>query len=158
VLDPEKADPIICGGSGSVGWPGAWGGWWQADPGDSSVLIFLAHNMVELNQFAQGVGFGVFDAIIRFQSLASSRPTVVEAHSLRQLTSHIYFGLIAVSLLHDHIIPSWDSRAQCPARRWANELYCSIDYNLVLCQPTQPATHKGLCRLQESWDLFRYFY
>ena len=72
VLDPEKADPILCGGSvGSVGWPGAWGGWWQADPGDNSVLIFLAHNMVELNQFAQGIGFGVFDAILRFQSLAS---------------------------------------------------------------------------------------
>jgi CubicO group peptidase (beta-lactamase class C family) len=73
VLDPEKADPILCGGGvGSVGWPGAWGGWWQADPIDNSVLIFLAHNMVELNQFAQGVGFGVFDAILRFQSLASS--------------------------------------------------------------------------------------
>src|SRR5512138_420499 len=75
VLDPEKADPIICGGGvGSMGWPGAWGGWWQADPSDNSVLIFLAHNMVELNQFAQGVGFGVFDAILRFQSLASSLP------------------------------------------------------------------------------------
>jgi CubicO group peptidase (beta-lactamase class C family) len=75
VLDPEKADPIICGGGvGSVGWPGAWGGWWQADPNDNSVLIFLAHNMVELNQFAQGIGFGVFDAILRFQSLASSLP------------------------------------------------------------------------------------
>ena len=72
VLDPEKADPILCGGGiGSVGWPGAWGGWWQADPGDNSVLIFLAHNMVELHQFAQGIGFGVFDAILRFQSLAS---------------------------------------------------------------------------------------
>jgi hypothetical protein len=69
-----------------VGWPGAWGGWWQADPGDNSMLIFLAPNMVELNQFTQDVGFGVFDAIIRFQSLASSRPTDVEAHSLRQLT------------------------------------------------------------------------
>ena len=75
VLDPEKADPILCGGGvGSVGWPGAWGGWWQADPIDNSVLIFLAHNMVELNQFAQGIGFAVFDAIIRFQSLASSLP------------------------------------------------------------------------------------
>jgi CubicO group peptidase (beta-lactamase class C family) len=75
VLDPEKADPVICGGSvGSVGWPGAWGGWWQADPSDNSVLIFLAHNMVELDQFAQGIGFGVFDAILRFQSLASSLP------------------------------------------------------------------------------------
>jgi len=75
VLDPDKADPIICGGGvGSVGWPGAWGGWWQADPSDNSVFIFLAHNMVELNQFAEGVGFGVFDGILRFQSLASSLP------------------------------------------------------------------------------------
>src|ERR1043166_3717342 len=49
VLDPEKADPVICGGGiGSVGWPGAWGGWWQADPTDNSVLIFLAHNTVDL--------------------------------------------------------------------------------------------------------------
>ena len=72
MLDPEKADPVLCGGGiGSVGWPGAWGGWWQADPGDNSVFIFLAHNMVELDQFARGIGFGVFDAILRFQSLAS---------------------------------------------------------------------------------------
>lgn len=75
VLDSEKADPVLCGGGvGSVGWPGAWGGWWQADPNENSVLIFLAHNMVELNQFGQGIGFGVFDAILRFQSLASSLP------------------------------------------------------------------------------------
>lgn len=75
VLDPAKTDPILCGGSiGSVGWPGAWGGWWQADPSDNSVLIFLTHNMVELDQFAQGIGFGVYDAILRFQSLASSPP------------------------------------------------------------------------------------
>jgi CubicO group peptidase (beta-lactamase class C family) len=75
VLDPEKADPVLCGGGvGSVGWPGAWGGWWQADPSDNSVLIFLAHNMVELNQFARGIGFGVFDAILRFQSLTASLP------------------------------------------------------------------------------------
>jgi CubicO group peptidase (beta-lactamase class C family) len=73
VLDPKNADPVICGGGvGSVGWPDAWGGWWQADPSDNSVLIFLAHNLVELNQFAQGIGFEVFDAILRFQSLASS--------------------------------------------------------------------------------------
>jgi CubicO group peptidase (beta-lactamase class C family) len=73
VIEPEKADPLRCGGGvGSVGWPGAWGGWWQADPSDDSVLIFLAHNMVELDQFAQGFGLGVFDAIIRFQTLAST--------------------------------------------------------------------------------------
>jgi CubicO group peptidase (beta-lactamase class C family) len=75
VIEPEKADPIRCGGGvGSVGWPGAWGGWWQADPNDDSVLIFLAHNLVELDQFAQGVGLGVFEAIMQFQTLASRSP------------------------------------------------------------------------------------
>ena len=75
VIEPEKADTLRCGGGvGSVGWPGAWGGWWQADPNDDSVLIFLAHNMVELDQFTQGVGLGVFDAIMRFQTLAPALP------------------------------------------------------------------------------------
>lgn len=73
VLAPEKVGSFPCGGGrGSVGWPGAWGGWWQADPTDHSVLIFLAHNMVELDQLAQGIGFGVFEAIEKFQSAAST--------------------------------------------------------------------------------------
>jgi hypothetical protein len=58
---------------GAVGWPGAYGGWWQADPNDGSVLIFLAHNMVDLEQLAQGIGFGVWDAILKFHDLASAR-------------------------------------------------------------------------------------
>jgi hypothetical protein len=37
-------------------------------------MIFLAHNMVNLDQFARGIGFGVFDAIAQFQSLATSLP------------------------------------------------------------------------------------
>jgi CubicO group peptidase (beta-lactamase class C family) len=73
VLEPEKADIVPCGGGvGSVGWPGAWGSWWQADPNDNSVLIFMAHNMVELDQFAQGIGLGVYDAITQFQAPASA--------------------------------------------------------------------------------------
>ena len=73
VMEPEKAEPTVCGGGvGAVGWPGAFGGWWQADPNDSSVLIFLAHNMVEPEQFARGIGLGVFDAITQFQRLASA--------------------------------------------------------------------------------------
>jgi CubicO group peptidase (beta-lactamase class C family) len=73
VLDPEKAAPTRCrGGIGTVGWPGAYGGWWQADPTDSSVMIFLAHNMFELDQFANGVGLGVYGAITRFHALASA--------------------------------------------------------------------------------------
>jgi CubicO group peptidase (beta-lactamase class C family) len=72
VMEPEKADPIRCGGGkGSVGWPGAYGGWWQADPNDGSVMIFLAHNMVQLEQLASGVGLGVWSAIGEFQSIAS---------------------------------------------------------------------------------------
>jgi CubicO group peptidase (beta-lactamase class C family) len=73
VLDPVKAGPRPCGGGvGAVGWPGGFGGWWRADPNDNSVLIFLAHNMVELEQLLSGVGLGVWDAITQFQALASS--------------------------------------------------------------------------------------
>jgi CubicO group peptidase (beta-lactamase class C family) len=73
VLDPAKSDVMPCGGGvGSVGWPGAWGSWWQADPNDNSVMIFLAHNMVDLDQLAEGVGFGVFEAISQFQAVASA--------------------------------------------------------------------------------------
>ncbi|MET0535165.1 MAG: serine hydrolase domain-containing protein [Steroidobacter sp.] len=74
VIEPQLVAPMPCGGSvGSVGWPGAFGGWWRADAHDNSVLIFLAHNMVELDQFAGGVGLGVYDAIARFQAAARAR-------------------------------------------------------------------------------------
>jgi CubicO group peptidase (beta-lactamase class C family) len=74
VLEPEKAAPTLCGGGvGAVGWPGAWGGWWQADPNDGSVLILLTHNLVELEQFARGIGLEVFSAITQFQRLASTQ-------------------------------------------------------------------------------------
>ena len=54
-----------------VGWPGAYGGWWRADPADNAVLIFLTHNMVLRDQLANGIGFGVYDAIDAFQKTAS---------------------------------------------------------------------------------------
>ncbi|HLO33997.1 MAG TPA: serine hydrolase domain-containing protein [Anaerolineales bacterium] len=73
VLDPLKAGPRPCGGGvGAVGWPGAFGGWWRADPNNNAVLIFLAHNMLELEQLTTGIGLGVFDAITEFQAQASS--------------------------------------------------------------------------------------
>jgi CubicO group peptidase (beta-lactamase class C family) len=72
VTEPEKADPVRCrGGVGTIGWPGAFGGWWQADPNDGSVLIFLAHNMVELHQMARGIGLGVWSTITTFHEIAS---------------------------------------------------------------------------------------
>jgi len=73
VTEPDKADPLRCrGGVGTVGWPGAYGGWWQADPTDGSVLIFLAHNMLELHQMASGIGLGAWSAIATFHALASA--------------------------------------------------------------------------------------
>jgi CubicO group peptidase (beta-lactamase class C family) len=73
VIDPLKAGSMPCGGGlGAVGWPGAFGGWWRADPSNNSVLIFLTHNMVELEQFLDGIGLSVYDAIAQFQAQASS--------------------------------------------------------------------------------------
>jgi len=73
VLEPDKADPLRCrGGVGTIGWPGAYGGWWQADPNEGSVLIFLTHNMVELNQMMRGIGLGVWQAIAEFHQLATT--------------------------------------------------------------------------------------
>jgi CubicO group peptidase (beta-lactamase class C family) len=73
VLDPLKAGSQPCGGGmGAVGWPGAFGGWWRADPSNNSVLIFLAHNMLELEQLFDGIGLGAFDAITQFQAQAAT--------------------------------------------------------------------------------------
>lgn len=74
VLDPLIASPQPCGGGmgAVVGWPGAFGGWWRADPSNNSVLIFLSHNMVELEQLFEGIGAGVYEAITQFQTQASS--------------------------------------------------------------------------------------
>jgi len=74
VTDPDKASSTPCGGGkGAVGWPGAYGGWWRADPSNDSVLIFLAHNMMRLDQLRKGIGLGVYEAIERFQELASAK-------------------------------------------------------------------------------------
>jgi CubicO group peptidase (beta-lactamase class C family) len=71
VTDPDKADPLTCrGGVGTVGWAGAYGGWWQADPTDNSVLIFLAHNMADMRQMASGIGLDAWSAIATFHELA----------------------------------------------------------------------------------------
>ena len=74
VLETSKADFMRRGSAGTVSWPGAFGGWWQADPKDGSVLIFLAHNMVNLAQMGKGIGLGVWGAIEAFQTLASDSP------------------------------------------------------------------------------------
>jgi CubicO group peptidase (beta-lactamase class C family) len=73
VVDSKRAESALCGGhEGAVGWPGGFGSWWRADVRDNSVMIFLTHNMVERDQFNQGIGWGVYGAISQFQALASA--------------------------------------------------------------------------------------
>lgn len=73
VMDPDTAAVTRCkGGVGTVGWPGAFGGWWQADPTDGSVMVFLAHNRFEPEQLAQGIGLSVYGAITEVHALASA--------------------------------------------------------------------------------------
>jgi CubicO group peptidase (beta-lactamase class C family) len=71
VMEPDHADVLRCrGGVGTIGWPGAYGTWWQADPNDGSVLIYLSHNMVGLSQLAEGIGLATWSAIATFHALA----------------------------------------------------------------------------------------
>lgn len=55
---------IPCSGSvGTVGWPGAYGGWWSADPAQKTISIFLTHSMTTPKQLAKGIGLGLYEAI-----------------------------------------------------------------------------------------------
>src|SRR6185295_3696510 len=69
VCKEAKYGSMPCAGSiGSVGWPGAYGGWWSADPVKKTVSIFLTHSMTELWQLSQGIGFELFEAIDMFSN------------------------------------------------------------------------------------------
>ena len=71
VMEPDHADVLrYRGGVGTIGWPGAYGTWWQADPNDGSVLTYLSHNMVALSQLAEGIGLATWSAIATFHALA----------------------------------------------------------------------------------------
>jgi hypothetical protein len=72
VLETDRNDFMRRGGVGTVREPGAFGGWWHPDPNDGSLLIFSAHNMVDLAQMAKGIGLGVWAAIEAFQTLAAA--------------------------------------------------------------------------------------
>lgn len=69
VMKESNFGSIPCAGSvGSLGWPGAYGGWWSADPVKKTVAIFLTHSMTEPNQLAQGIGFELYEAIDIFSN------------------------------------------------------------------------------------------
>jgi len=49
VTDPAKSAPLFGpGGAGTFSWPGAYGTWWQADPGADLILLYLIQNLPDL--------------------------------------------------------------------------------------------------------------
>jgi len=48
ITDPEKQAWMGAGSKGGFGWPGAFGTWWQADPAEDMVLIYLIQNSMPL--------------------------------------------------------------------------------------------------------------
>jgi CubicO group peptidase (beta-lactamase class C family) len=48
ITDPEKQAWMGAGSRGSFGWPGAFGTWWQADPQEDLIAIYLIQNSMPL--------------------------------------------------------------------------------------------------------------
>jgi len=56
VTDPQKSGQFFGpGGVGTFGWPGAYGTWWQADPANDLILIYLIQNFPDLTSAAAAV-------------------------------------------------------------------------------------------------------
>jgi CubicO group peptidase (beta-lactamase class C family) len=75
ITDPEKQAWMGAGSQGSFGWPGAFGTWWQADPEQEMILIYLIQNYMPLGpeaaaQLATGQRMGGRVALPMFQKLA----------------------------------------------------------------------------------------
>jgi CubicO group peptidase (beta-lactamase class C family) len=76
VIDaPEKLGFLGLGASGAFGWPGAFGTWWQADPANDLIMIYLIQNSMPLEpgaiaQLAAGQRMGGRVALPMFQRLA----------------------------------------------------------------------------------------
>jgi len=48
ITDPEKQAWMGAGSEGGFGWPGAFGTWWQADPVEDMIAIYLIQNSMPL--------------------------------------------------------------------------------------------------------------
>ena len=57
VTDPARSTQLFGpGGVGTFSWPGAYGTWWQADPSNDLILIYLIQNFPDLTAMAAAVG------------------------------------------------------------------------------------------------------
>jgi CubicO group peptidase (beta-lactamase class C family) len=56
VTDPDQSRQFFGpGGRGTFGWPGAFGTWWQADPANDVILLYLIQNYPDLSADAAAV-------------------------------------------------------------------------------------------------------
>jgi CubicO group peptidase (beta-lactamase class C family) len=56
VTDPARSAQLFGpGGLGAFSWPGAYGTWWQADPANDLILIYLIQNYPDLTAAAAAV-------------------------------------------------------------------------------------------------------
>ena len=74
ITDPDKLGFLGMGGIGSFGWPGAFGTWWQADPANDLIMIYLIQNSMPLEpgaiaNLAAGQRMGARLALPTFQKL-----------------------------------------------------------------------------------------
>ena len=72
ITDPVAQSWMGAGSKGSFGWPGAFGTWWQADPEQDLIAIYLIQNYMELTpesaaQLATGQRMGARLALPMFQ-------------------------------------------------------------------------------------------
>jgi CubicO group peptidase (beta-lactamase class C family) len=68
VTDPARSAQLFgAGGLGTFGWPGAYGTWWQADPANDLILIYLIQNYPDLNAAAAAAVAGN-TAVAKLQS------------------------------------------------------------------------------------------
>ncbi len=72
ITDAEKNAWMGAGTEGAFGWPGAFGTWWQADPAEDLVILYLIQNSMPLGpeaaaQLATGQRLGARLALPMFQ-------------------------------------------------------------------------------------------
>lgn len=73
VTDPAKSSQFYGpGGVGTFGWPGAYGTWWQADPANELILIYLIQNFPDLTSTTAAVAGNT-----AFARLQSTQPKFV---------------------------------------------------------------------------------
>jgi CubicO group peptidase (beta-lactamase class C family) len=74
ILDAEKQAWMGVGTNGAIGWPGAFGTWWRADPAENMVMLYLIQNAMPLEpgsagQLATGQRMAAMAALPMFQGI-----------------------------------------------------------------------------------------